>query len=177
MRKALCVFPALMFCALFCDPAAGQTWSMNEIAIRISKISYSGEIGVSIANTSGKPVRIWNDSNSWGAGRWRIFVVSKGHLESFFQDPAQNFTQNMPTFREIAPGTHDEEKLNPNDDEWCSVGHCRNGYPFIHKQEDERKTSFQAGDLIIVDYDVPSFPESLRLRVWWGVSADSAIVQ
>jgi hypothetical protein len=176
MKTSLSV-AALMFFTFFCDPAAGQTWSMNEIAIRISKISYSGEITMSISNTSGKPVRSWNDSNSWGAGRWRIFVVGKGHLRTFFQNPAQDFTQNMPTFREISPGAQIEEKLNPNDDEWCGLGRCRNSYPFIHKPEDEQKTTFQRGDLIIVDYDVPFFPESLRLRVWWGVSADSATVQ
>jgi len=167
----------LTFAALFCHSAAGQTWSMNEIAIRISNVSHSGEITIDISNTSGRPVRIWSDWNSWGAGRWRIFVVSEGHLRTFFQDPAQNFTQNTPTFREIAPGAQIEEKLNPNDDEWCSQGHCRNSYPFTQKPEDDRKTTFRPGDLIIVDYDVPSFPESLRLQVWWGVSADSATVQ
>lgn len=50
-------------------------------------------------------------------------------------------------------------------------------YPFIHKPEDDRKTTFQPGELIIVDYDVPTFPESLRLGVWWGGPADSATVQ
>jgi hypothetical protein len=83
----------------------------------------------------------------------------------------------MPTFRELAPGGQVEEKLNPNNDEWCSLGYCRKGYPFNRKQDDDRKPTFQPGDLIIVDYDVPAFPESLRLGVWWGVAADSTTVE
>jgi hypothetical protein len=110
-----------------------------------------------------------------GSGRWRIFEIRKGHLQTFFQDPAQNFTQNMPTFREIAPGSQVEGKLNPNDGEWCNLGRCRNSYPSYTKNYP--KTSFEPGDLIIVDYDVPAFPESLRLGVWWGVAAASTTVQ
>jgi len=177
MAKLRSVFAALMFLALFCDSAAGQTWSTNEIAIKISKVSYSGEITISIANTSSSPVRIWEEANSWGRGRWRIFVFRNGHLQTFFQNPAQQFTANFPSFREIAPGAQIEEKLNPNDNEWCSLGHCRNSYPPRHTPEDDRKTDFQPGDLIIVDCDVPRFPESRRLHVWWGVAADSATVQ
>ncbi len=178
MTKLRCVFAALMFLALFCDSAAGQTWSTNEIAIKISKVSYSGEITISITNTSSKPVRIWEETNSWGKARWRIFVVREGHLQTFFQNPAQDFTVNFPSFREIAPRARIEEKLNPNDDEWCSLGHCRNSNSLSHTPEDDRKTNFQPGDLMVVDYDVPCFlPESPRLHVWWGVAADSATVQ
>jgi len=167
------------FALLAFDSAAGQTSSMNEIAIKISKVSYSGEITITITNTSSKPVRIWDEgSSSWGTGHWRIFVFRNGQLQTFFQNPAQDFTVNFPSFHEIAPGARNEEKLNPNDDEWCSLGHCRNSYPFIHTPEDDRKTTFQPGDLIIVDYDVPYYlPESPRFHVWWGVAADSATVQ
>ena len=175
MRKFLLASAAFAFLAF--DSVAVQTWSMNEIAIKISRVSYSGEITISIANTSSRPVRIWEEANSWGRGRWRIFVFRNGHLQTFFQNPAQQFTRNFPSFREIAPGAQIEEKLNPNDNEWCSLGHCRNSYPPRHTPEDDQKTTFQPGDLIIVDYDVPRFPESPRLDVWWGVAADSATVQ
>jgi hypothetical protein len=178
MTKLVSIFASLVFLVLLCDSSSGQVWSTNEIAIKISKISYSGEITISIANTSSKPVRIWEEANSWGRGRWRIFVFREGHLQTFFQNPAQEFTVNFPSFREIAPGAQIEEKLNPNDNEWCSLGHRRNSYPLRHTPEDDRKTNFQPGDLIIVDYDVPCFlPESRRLHVWWGVAADSATVQ
>lgn len=175
MGKFLVAVAAFAFLAF--DSAAGQTWLMNEIAIKISKVSYSGEITISIANTSSQPVRIWDEANSWGRGRWRVFVFRKGHLQTFFQRPDQEFTSNFPSFHEMAPGARIEEKLNPNDDQWCSLGHCRKSQPSAHTPEDDRKTNFQTGDLIIVDYDVPYFPESPRLHVWWGVAADSATVQ
>ena len=79
-------------------------------------------------------------------------------------------------FVRLVPGGQIEKKIDPNNDEWCSLGHCRNSYPFNRKQDDW-KTTFQPGDLIVVDYDVPAFPESLRLGVWWGVAADSITVQ
>lgn len=55
MRKLLNFVATSTFFVLFCGSAAGQTWSMNEIAIRISKVSYSGEIAINITNTARNP--------------------------------------------------------------------------------------------------------------------------
>ena len=173
MRKSLVGIVTFISTVLFCHPVIAQAQFMNGIAIKISSVSQNGDITVDVANKSEKTVRLWDESNSWGSGRWRILVVRKGRLQTFFQNPAQNFTQNLPTFREISPRASITKKLNPNDDEWCNLGCCRSA----DKTEPVcGKVSFGQGDLIIVVYDVPPFPEYLRRAVWYGVVASSSSV-
>jgi len=148
---------------LFSESAAATTQQMNPLLIRVLDVSYSGEITLEISNSSKDPIRIWKDSNSWGAARWRVLLVRKGHLQTFFQDPDQDFTVNKPTFTEIPGGARIEQRLNPNGGDWRGL--------------EGQKIAFVPGDVVIVVYDVPFTPESLKLGVWYGVSAASTTVQ
>src|SRR5262249_34848296 len=124
MKTQLYTALLLMSLSLLCCSASPQSQPTNGLALRILNISNEGEITIDIRNTSTEPLRIWKDSNSWGAGRWRILIVRGERLQTFFQNPAQSFTVNMPTFHEVPPGSHLEQKLNPNERNWCSLGFC-----------------------------------------------------
>ena len=54
-------------------PAMGK--ELGHLNIRVVDISASGQITVEISNPSDAPVRIWEDSNSWGAARWRVLLL------------------------------------------------------------------------------------------------------
>jgi hypothetical protein len=89
-------------------------------------------------------------------------------LESFFQDPNQRFTRNIPTFSEIAKGARVEHRLDLNGGNWCGFGHCA-GYSECGFRG--RRVRFESGDLIIVTYDVPRTREADKMGVWYGVVA------
>jgi hypothetical protein len=143
--------------------AALKDNSMNVLTIRIVEATSSGAITVELTNSSKRPVRIWKDSNSWGAARWRVLLIREGQLQTLFENPNQDFTRNIPTFKEIAAGTRLEQKLDLNQGDWLdSNAHS------IH---------FARNDLIVVVYDVPFTPEALKMRVWYGVAAALTTVQ
>jgi hypothetical protein len=140
-----------------------QTHSRNDLVLQVHNVSYSGTIKVDVMNASQGRLRIWKDSNSWGAARWRVLVIRSGQLLTFYQNPDQDFTVNLPTFNEIAAGSHFEQDLNLNDGNW--------------RDSESKGNTFVAGDTIVVIYDVPFTPESLKLGVWYGVATTSTIVK
>lgn len=83
--------------------------SMNSLKIGKVEVSRAGNITVEIENSSREPLRVWKDSNSWGAACWRVLLIRKGRVETFFQNPDQGFTKNWPRFNEIAAGGHIEK--------------------------------------------------------------------
>jgi hypothetical protein len=98
--------------------------SIEALTIGKVEVSRTGNIAVELANSSKEPLKVWKDSNSWGAACWRVLLIRKGHLETFFQNPDQGFTVNWPEFIEIAGGGHIEQKLDLNGGNWCGLGHC-----------------------------------------------------
>jgi hypothetical protein len=110
---------------------------MGETTIRQPQVRLSpaGTITVALGNSSDKPLKLWNEANSWGAAHWRVLRIRKGQLETFFQNPDQNFTRNIPTFREIAPGAHIEQDLDPSNESWRGL---------------KGKLNFETGDIVIV---------------------------
>ena len=143
--------------------AMAQTHSRKNMALRAVEVSHSGAIKVDVINASQHRLRIWKDSNSWGAARWRVLVIRGGQLHTFYQNPDQDFTVNLPTFDEIAAGSHVEQSLNLNDGNW--------------RDSESKGNTFVAGDTIVVIYDVPFTPESLKMGVWYGVVATTTIVR
>src|SRR2546428_2808879 len=79
----------LVFAILFHASAIANDNSMNDLKIKIVKVLPSGGIVLEILNSSNKPIRIWKESNSWGAARWRVLLTRKGQLATFFQNPDQ----------------------------------------------------------------------------------------
>src|SRR2546430_15372535 len=62
----------------------------------------AGTLLVNMLNVSDQPLRIWNSSNSWGAGRWRIVLIRNNQIMTFFQNPDEFFTKNNPGYHEIS---------------------------------------------------------------------------
>src|SRR5260370_39239818 len=137
--------------------------AMDELRIEISKVDPSGMITIEMSNLSKEPLRIWQDSNSWGAFRWRILRIRKGQVKAFFQSPNQGFTSNAPIFDEIAGHSHLERKIDLDAVDWCG--------------SDGEKVTFESGDMVIVIYDVPSTHEGVYKVVWYGLTTASTVVK
>src|SRR5206468_11377657 len=118
MKNVLCCLTFLIFPGLFGDSAVAGMHRSNDLAVTVLETSHSAKVGVSALNTSKRPLRIWKDSNSWGAARWRVLVLRNGQLQTFFQNPDRDFTVNMPRFVEIAGESHLEQSLDLNDGNW-----------------------------------------------------------
>ena len=146
----------------------------NSVKIGKVEASRAGDIAVEILNSSKKPIKLWKASNSWGGASWRVLLVRKEQLETFFQNPDQMFTVNRPTFNEIAAGGRLEQKLDLNGGNWCGMGHCS-----LHSERGfaGKTLTFEANDIVIVIYDVPATQEARDLGVWYGVVAASTTVQ
>ena len=132
------------------------------LSVTVLEAPRSAKLRVALANSSKGPLRVWKDSNSWGAARWRVLILRNGKLQTFFQDPDQDFTVNLPTFSEIAAGSYLERRLDLNDGTWRS-------------SEGER-ISLVPGDTAIFIYDVPFTQECPKLGVWYGVAASSTVI-
>src|SRR5216684_5836613 len=148
--------------------------AINSVKIEKAEATRTGEITVQILNLSKKPIKLWKDSNSWGAGCWRVLLLRRGQLETFFQSPSQIFTLNRPTFNEIAEGGRLEQKLDLNGGNWCGLGHCA---MFFEHGFGGRNVTFEPTDTVIVIYDVPVTQEADDNGVWYGVIAATANIQ
>ena len=125
--------------------------------IELSELSTDGHLTATIVNAAGTDVSVWEDTNSWGYGHWRIYVVRDGVISVHYQDPDANFTRNIPAFRRLKPNETVRFKLDLNDGSWIGVATTRN--------------RFISRDRIIVSYDVPVSGEARKMNVWYGVAA------
>ncbi len=144
--------------------------SSETLGITIVKASQPARIELSISNLSTKPLRMWEEWNSWGAAHWRVLVVRAGRVEVFYQNPDRGFTLNQPTFIEIKPKTHIKHILDLGDGDW--------------RGPDPKAARFRPGDTIIVIYDVPKSYEigdemsryASKAGVWFGVATASTMI-
>ena len=172
MGTFFCVL--LIFGNLFYGPPVAKGKSKNDLKVKIVEVLPSGRITVELGNSSKELIRIWRDSNSWGADRWRVLLIRNGRLETFFQNPDQAFTRNGPSFDELAAGARIEKKLDLNGGNWCGLGHCA---LYNERGFGGEKVGFEPNDMIIVTYDVPLTTEAHKLDVWYGVATASTTVR
>lgn len=145
--------------------AAAASESLKDLKLTILDISRSGTLTVSISNSSQqKSLKVWKESNSWGALRWRVLLIRRGRVSTIFEDPdGVGFTRNIPTFDEIAVGSHIDRQLNLSGEYWA--------------RPVNEKIRFESGDQVIVIYDVPPENEAKQMHVWYGVVAASTTVK
>lgn len=148
--------------------------SMNALKIDKLEVSRSARINLGLQNISQERVNVWNDSNSWGAACWQVLRIRNGRVDTFFQNPDQDFTKNGPSFTEIAAGGHLEKSLDLNGGNWCGLGYCSR---FDQRGFDGKTATFDSNDTIVVIYDVPVTQEARDNRVWYGVIAATGNVQ
>jgi hypothetical protein len=168
--RAIAYAIALVF--LYSTATAGEQSSYG-LALKIKDIHEPGILVVDIENSSSKPIRIWQEANSWGAARWRVLTFANNRMDTFFQNPNQGFTINMPLSDELAVGAHLTRKLDINGGNWCGFGHCSS---FNQHGIGGQEFKFQRGDRLVVIYDVPDSDEAHNRGVWYGVTATSSIV-
>jgi hypothetical protein len=124
---------------------------------------------------SGRAIRVWRESNGWGAARWRVLRIRGGKLAAFYENPVQDFLINAPQVSEILPGKHVERTLDLNGGNWCGFDRCTKEY---ERRSVDQSLYFELGDIAIIIYDVPFMPpESWQLKVWYGVIAASTTVR
>ena len=141
---------------------AGERQSVRTLEMEIQEVSATGTVVVQIRHSSSQSCKIWEESNSWGASRWRVLQIRNGAVSLHFQDPDKNFFKNTPQYREIPPGGQIVERLDLSSGDWRGLG--------------SEKIHFERGDLVVVIYDVPFTPENLKLGVWYGVASTSRLL-
>ena len=166
MKKLLYGQLLLVFATLCSGSGAKRMPVAAEPSVRIVKSSTSGTIAIEVGNPSTEKLRVWDESNSWGADRWRVLRVRNGQIETFLQNLHQVFTANFPSFNEIAPKAHLDRTLDLNGGDWCTHGKCSS---FNEHGIGGQTISFEADDTVIVVYDVPPTKESQDMGVWSGV--------
>jgi hypothetical protein len=139
------------------EDVASRTQTTGSLQLSIAQASPAGKIMVRATNISQKPLRIWKDTNSWGAARWRVLVIRREQLQTFFQNPDHDFTRNFPSYTELAPGAFFEQTLDLNDGDW--------------RGDTNGKVQFVADDRVVAIYDVPFTTEALNSKVWYGTVA------
>jgi hypothetical protein len=155
-------------------PAEPIAKSMNALNITKLEVSRAAQATLRLANSSKATLRIWKDSNSWGAACWRVLLIRNGSLEVFFQNPDQEFTRNGPTFNEIPGGGHLDQKLDLNGGNWCGFGYCSR---YNERGFGGKRINFETNDIVILIYDVPATQEAHDNGVWYGVIAATAEVK
>ena len=145
-------------------PAAAQDASMTGLGVSIQKATPSGIVRVKLVNRSKQSIRVFRDSNTWGAARWRILRIRGGAVEAFAQTLKEIYTRNVPAFDDLPAGASVDVQLDINDKGWL---------PDPSSTVNARLAS---GDTIVVVYDGPVTSEAEQLHVWHGISADIAKV-
>jgi hypothetical protein len=151
MKTVFGCLTIVVLLALFGDSTVADIGLRNNLSVTVLEAGHAANIRAALTNVSKVPMRVWKDSNSWGAARWRVLTLRNGKLRTFFQDPDRDFTVNLPTFVEIPAGSHLEQNLDLNDGSWRS--------------SDGEQVSLAAGDTTILIYDVPFTQECLKLGI------------
>ena len=131
------------------------------LELRGLRVSSESVVSVQMYNASSQPIKIWRESNSWGAARWRVLRIRDGQLAAMHQRIVEEFTRNVPSFVEIAPSASLDVTLDLAQPRWGPSSTPR--------------LDFKAGDMVIVVYDVAFSMEGQRLGVW--ESFTSAMIQ
>ena len=141
-----------------------QVTPMDSLPVRVVEATTAGTMKVELRNNSKEAIRVFRESNTWGAARWRVLRLKDGRAEAFAQTARNRyFTRNVPAFDEIPAGGRLEVRLDINDGGWLTAGNS--------------PARFQAGDSVVAMYDVPPTPEGQKLGVWHGIAAAVATVR
>jgi len=148
---------SLLFLGRICCEAAPS------LELHIDSIVQPGEINIRMINKSSRPVNLWDESNSWGYGCWRILIIKSGSIDAFYANPDVDFTMNVPSYQTIKPRGSLSLKLNLKDQSWVSSKGA--------------KGNLESGDTVVTMYDVPTSYEGRKRDVWSGVAVVMTLVK
>ena len=131
---------ALLTALVAAQPAVDQpVGPPTSLSLRI--ISISGPaITVEISNDSGKAVRLFTESNTWGADRWRVVDIGANGVKSFFMEVPEAYTRNVPETFSIPSGGKWKRNFLMTGKEWSS--------------SNKHSWSTRPGDTVLVEYDL-----------------------
>jgi len=97
-----------------------------ELAIIVAKrggenviaLDGSSRFQVALTNRSGKPVKIWEDSNSWGHAALRFEISKGGGGKAIVRKKERDWRKNVPTFWTIEDGGRVVYEVDLGSDEW-----------------------------------------------------------
>jgi len=149
-------------------------WIINR-AYSEEPVGITGELAVKLGNVTGLPIKIYAETNSWAASRWRVLRIRRGHLETYYQTLDRDFLVNGPATSEIASGGRTYRELDVNGPYWCAFGRCA---AYNERRSGDDSIRFEAGDTVVIIYDPPyQPPESWTLKVWHGVVVASTTIR
>ena len=62
--------------------ARTQETAMDPLTLSVVEVTATGAVKVELRNNSNGPTRIFRDSNTWGAARWRPLKLKDGRAEA-----------------------------------------------------------------------------------------------
>lgn len=172
MKSFFCI---LVLIGTIAVASSGTKEGTPAVTLNVTRLSTAGVVNVELVNSSAKPVKVWEEANSWGAAHWRVLVIRNGNLQTFYENPDRRFSMNVPRFKVIPAGAREEHKLDLNGGNWCGLDYCAS---FHERGFGGKNARLEARDTVIVVYDVPPADdvEARRLGVWHGVTSTLAIV-
>jgi hypothetical protein len=115
----------LIYCLALAVCKANMTNSLSDsaIAVTIPYDSYDGadhhdKFDVLITNVSNKPVRLWQEWNSWGYYCLQIEIVTRNGTRHLLKKKPTGFTRNFPEFIELPTGQSVVWHVDLNPTEW-----------------------------------------------------------
>lgn len=81
-------------------------------------IALDGKFKVIATNRSGKTLKIWEDSNSWGYAALRFEITEAGGGKAVVRQKERDWRKNMPTFWSVADGGQVVYDVSLGSDEW-----------------------------------------------------------
>lgn len=143
---------------ILCAAAISVVWAARDssslpiLDMKIVELTDPGRIKIEVRQTEGRSFRLWNDSNSWGAARWRVLILRGDELTALVQQRPPAFTRNGPGYSEYLTNFSLELILTESD--WATIKGSFGG--FNHE------------DQVIVIYEVPVTQEAFKFGVWHG---------
>jgi hypothetical protein len=155
----------LAVCALLSSiPARGlERASPAGLELRVLKVSPPHAVSVELRNSTSQSLRVFSESNRWGAARWRLLRVRGEDVALAYQVPVHAFSRNLPGYDELPAQATWRREFDLDEAAWHTPGPAT--------------LMLDPGDLIVVIYDVPVSDEARRLGVWHGaISASMRII-
>ncbi|MBS0458112.1 MAG: hypothetical protein JSS44_12385 [Proteobacteria bacterium] len=140
MFTQLFLFAAALSVSAMPNSQEALEFSVNPLGIEVSSLA-GASITVGVVNRSNRDVKLFKESNTWGADRWRVVVVGNKRVRSFYQETPVAYTKNVPDTFSISAGGKWEKTLEMTDGTWVS--------------SEGSSWSPQLGDLVLVEYDIP----------------------
>ncbi len=141
-----------LLCGGGCCGAAGDREGVQEITVELDATQWP-EVKFIISNAGKKPLRIWQDWNSWGWDNKSLIMVLRDGSVFHAVRKGYAFTRNFPSFDEVVPDASKTITLKLEDGSWV-----------LPKGADLRRDVL----FIAAMFHIAESKESVEHHVWTG---------